>query len=147
MDILGIRQNFAVEKSQYSQYDTNAISNFKSSGISSNNTAGTEPEKVHIDMRNISPDEYSALVRSGLADIPVPMVLPDGQYHLDGKQSDLSNKKVDYIGQIERSIEFGKSVGDFKSVDFLTDRLAQVKALHGVEYLPIKDSKGIDIAV
>lgn len=146
MDISGVRQNIAVEKGQYSQYNTNAISNFKSAGISSGNTV-TEPEKVHIDMRNISPDEYSELVRSGIADIPVPMILPDGQYHLDGKQSDLSNKKVDYIGQIERSIEFGKSVGDFKSVDFLTDRLAQVKALHGVEYLPVKDSKGVNIAV
>ncbi|SEI08005.1 hypothetical protein SAMN05660691_03420 [Rheinheimera pacifica] len=146
MDISGIRQNIAVEKSQYSQYNTNAISNFKSSGISSDNTV-TEPEKVHIDMRNISPDEYSELVRSGIADIPVPMILPDGQYHLDGKQSDLSNKKVDYIGQIEKSIEFSKSIGDHKSVDFLTGRLDQVKKLHGLEYIPIQDSKGIDVAV
>lgn len=147
MDISGIRQNFAMEKGQYSQYNANTVSNFQSSGIFANNTAGTEPERVHIDMRNISPDEYSALVRSGIADIPVPMILPDGQYHLGGKQSDLSNKKVDYIGQIEKSIEFSKSIGDHKSVDFLTDRLDQVKKLHGLEYIPIQDSKGIDVAV
>lgn len=99
-----------------------------------------------VDMHNISPNEYAELVRSGLAELPVPMVLPPGgRIYLDGDPTVLGNLKTDYIGQIENSMDFCQSICDHKMAEFYAGRLSIVKNLHGLEYSPTESAAGIDI--
>ncbi|MDH3326447.1 MAG: hypothetical protein OEM38_07010 [Gammaproteobacteria bacterium] len=105
----------------------------------------SNPPKKTIDMHDISPREYSELVRAGLADIPVPIIFPGGRVHLDGKQAEMADVKTDYIAQSKNSIELKKSIGDTSGADFLLSRLSVVEELHGVKFLPKENSKGIDL--
>lgn len=97
-----------------------------------------------IDMRNISPNEYSELVRAGITELPAPMLLPLGIFDLYGRRADLSDQKVDYLAQLEQSLMFNESIGDVKSAAFLRERLAIVNALHGKTVTSAALSQGID---
>ncbi len=145
MQIQEVRQNVATSTAPL--VNNNDRSNSTSSaelnpkGISTQ----VEPSMRAIDMHNISPNEYNELVRSGKADLPVPMLHPGGRVHLDGQQADRGDVKVDYIAQIEQEIKFSQSIGDTDGADFLLNRLTIVEALHGQEYESRDSSKGIDI--
>ncbi|MCF6441804.1 hypothetical protein L1077_20415 [Pseudoalteromonas luteoviolacea] len=144
MYIQGMGQSYAANE-HFTAQNTSAIkANSQEAGTVASRDEVIKTEQ-RIDMRNISPNEYNELVRSGVADLPVPMVLPGGRIYLDGRQTEMGDVKTNYIGQIEQSIEFNQDIGDFGQVAFLKDRLAIVKGLHGQTFIPSTFSQSVDI--
>lgn len=143
MDLQGVGQTNATYMSRDLPSSQDVSSSQSKDVIEKSHSS--EPQIRTIDMRNISPNEYNELVRAGLADLPVPMVLPGGRVHLDGQQELMADVKTDYIAQIEQSIEFSKSIDDKASVLFLQKRLAIVTELHGQEYESSQATKGVDV--
>ncbi|MCF2909800.1 hypothetical protein L1285_15850 [Pseudoalteromonas sp. DL2-H2.2] len=144
MNIQGMGQNFAVTNTnKYNTAGKSQVSAYQQTDAVKTSSGGQAEQT--IDMNSISPNQYNALVRSGVADLAVPMVLPGGRVHLDGQQAQMGDVKTDYIGQIKQSIEFSESIGDVGQVDFLKERLAVVRALHGQSYMPSEASEGLNI--
>jgi len=102
----------------------------------SNENQQSIPRKV--DMRNISLNEINELIRAGvdgLLDVmPWPGInLEQFKNDIDGSyREQLANKKIDFLGQIERSISFEKSRG--QSTNFLDNILSNLKQIHGTEF-------------
>ncbi|KZN44654.1 hypothetical protein [Pseudoalteromonas luteoviolacea] len=144
MYIQGMGQSYAAREHYTAQNKSDLKANTRAAGTLASHDEVIKTEQ-RIDMRNISPNEYNELVRSGVADLPVPMVLPGGRIYLDGRQADMGDVKTDYIGQIEQSIEFNQDIGDFDQIAFLKDRLAIVKGLHGQTFIPSTFSQSVDI--
>lgn len=144
MQIQGIWQTIATQPHQSANKSSpsNPITSDELSN--SNGITQSEPAIRSIDMHNISPNEYNELVRAGLAELPVPMLLPGGRVHLDGQQAEMGDVKMDYIAQIEQSMKYSQSIGDSEGVDFLRMRLSIVKELHGNEYAVQESNKGIN---
>ncbi|MCE9687645.1 hypothetical protein LZP73_15765 [Shewanella sp. AS16] len=141
-----MRQNLAVTtgRTTEAKQQHDMAGQYVEAGVGAKPPSSGNQAKVSIDMHNISANEYNELVRSGITDLPVPLVLPGGRVQLDGQQSEMGEVKTDYIAQITQSIEFKKSIGDISGVDFLMKRLAQVEELHGKEYTPTQAGTGID---
>ena len=147
MQIQGIRQNVATPTVQLVD-DNNRLNSTSSTELNPKGiSTQAEPSMREIDMHNISPNEYNELVRSGHADLPVPILFPGGRVHLDGQQEEMGDVKMDYIAQIEQLIEYRQSIGDTDGANFLLNRLTVVEGLHGQEYESHESSKGINITV
>ncbi|KZN62390.1 hypothetical protein N473_19245 [Pseudoalteromonas luteoviolacea CPMOR-1] len=145
MNIQGMGQNIAATN-PYGGQNQPRVNGYQQNIESVTGSHERKPEvEQTINMHNISPNEYNAMVRSGVADLAVPMVLPGGRIHLDGHQAEMGDVKTDYIGQIEQSIEFSESIGDIKNAEFLKNRLAIVKDLHGQSFMLTQSSEGVSI--
>lgn len=148
MNIQGIRQTVAETTGQILPARENkSVATTETSDTNIGIDINKQSSQKRIDMRNISPNDYNELVRSGITDLPVPMVQPGGRLHLDGQQADMADIKTDYIDQIEQSIASKTRIGDLNGVDFLKERLDKVKALHGQEFTPIDGAEGIHLTV
>jgi hypothetical protein len=147
MQIQGIRQNVATPTTQLVKNNDHLNSTSSTEQNPKGISTQAEPSMRSIDMHNISPNEYNELVRSGKADLPVPIPLPGGQFHIDGKQAEMGDVKMDYIAQIEQSIKYSQSIDDTDGADFLLNRLTIVEDLNGQEYESRDSSKGINITV
>lgn len=146
MHIQEMRQNIAMSTALF--VNNNDRLNSTSNAELTHKGISTQAESSMraIDMHNISPNEYNELVRSGKADLPVPMLHPGGRVYLDGQQADMGDVKMDYIAQIEQAIKFSQSIGDEDGANFLLNRLTIVETLHGQEYESLESSKGINIS-
>ena len=93
-----------------------------------------------IDMRNVSVNEINELIKSGVEGLLdfVPLIPPQTVKEYGSESA--ANIKIDYLGQIERSIEFKKSVAEDTS--FLKEVLEKIKNIDGMA-MPQK----IDITV
>lgn len=97
-----------------------------------------------VDMRNVSLDEINELIRAGVDGLLD--VLPVSSIDIDRVNRDadgsyraaISSRKIDFLGALEKSIEFEKSIG--KSTDFLEKSLANLKRINGMEFPPGVDA-------
>ncbi|NKC18419.1 MULTISPECIES: hypothetical protein [Pseudoalteromonas] len=143
MEIQGVGQIFATSGNNSNKLAQSGLET--DSAFSSSSSSVESQIEKRIDMHNISPNEYNMLVRAGVADLPIPMVLPNGRLYLDGQQGKMGDVRTDYIGQIEQSIKYSKSIGDVNQANFLENRLAIVKELHGKDYLQTEHALGLDV--
>jgi len=133
MNITSTGQYLPVSNTQSDNKVASPTSN--SASISRENQQSI-PKKV--DMRNISLNEVNELIRAGvdgLLDVMPWSGIDLDKYknNIDGSyRKELSNKKIDFIGQIERSISFEKSRG--QSTNFLDNILSNLKQIHGTEF-------------
>lgn len=93
-------------------------------------TTNPDAQVKTIDMRNVSLNEINALIKSGVDGLLD--IVPAVSSQLTSQQGDESeaNIKVDFISQIEATIEFHKSRGE--NVDFLNHVLANIRSLDGM---------------
>ncbi|NOX83929.1 MAG: hypothetical protein GXP06_13285 [Alphaproteobacteria bacterium] len=98
--------------------------------------AGIKSTTRQVDMRNVSLTEINQLIKSGvdglLDALPVSNIGQSIRL-ANGSPSDreaLMNQKVDFIGQIEKSIAFEKSRG--LSTAFLENILANLNRIDGM---------------
>jgi len=126
MNISSLGQNFATTNTRSG--NTVPPQSKIESNINQNSTQSTK-----IDMRDISIDEVNTLIKSGespLLDV-VPFIPPNILQQYDYDPEKIGKIRVDLIGQVEKSIEFKKSIGE--NTDFLEDVLKKFKDLDGTE--------------
>ena len=126
MDVSALRQNLTASNARSGNV-------FPPQSKIENNTTPKNSESIKIDMRNISINEVSLLIKSGessLLDV-VPFIPPNTLQQYDYDPEKIGKIRVDLIGQVETSIEFKKSIGE--NTDFLEGVLKKFKALDGTE--------------
>lgn len=109
MDIAPIVQGFPV---QSSHRGNNLPKTEKVSLADTSEKIGKSSKQVNL--RDVSINEINALIKSGnteLLDV-VPFIPPHilKQYNYDGES--IGNHRVDLLGQVEKSIDFKKSIGE-----------------------------------
>lgn len=95
-----------------------------------------------VDFRDVSINEINALIKSGKTELldVVPFIPPHllEQYNYDPES--IGNHRVDLLGQVEKSIDFKKSIGE--NASFLEKVLENIKSIDST-YLITK----VDVAV
>lgn len=135
MNITSIVQSFSVQNS----HGGNSLpQDKKTSSADTPEHIGKSPKQV--DLRNVSINEINELIKTGKTELldVVPFIPPHvlEQYNLNSE--DIGNIHVDLLGQVEKNIDFRKSIGE--SVTFLEKLLEDFKSIDGA-YL----TKKIDI--
>ena len=127
MNISNVGQNYSITTTASgNKMPTESIAVGKN--INQNNSQPTK-----IDMRNISIDEINTLIKSGesaLLDV-VPFIPLNVLEQYNNDPEKIGKIKVDLIGQVEKSIDFKKSIGE--NTDFLSGVLNKFKDLDGKE--------------
>jgi hypothetical protein len=137
MNIVPLVQSF----SSQSSHDGNSLPQTqKASPADTSENIGKISKQVNL--HDVSINEINALIRSGkneLLDV-VPFIPPNilEQYNYDPES--IGNHRVDLLGQMEKSIDFKKSIGE--DTTFMEKALENIKNIDGT-YLPTK----IDITV
>ncbi len=98
-------------------------------------SAGTsddiEKNYGRVDLRDVSINKINALIKSGKTELldVVPFIPPHilAQYNYDPES--IGNHRVDLLGQVEKSIDFKRSIGE--GVSFLEKVLENLKSIDG----------------
>ena len=97
-------------------------------------TKNTETSSKKIDLQNVSINEVSALIKSGKTELlgVVPFIPPHvlEQYNYDPEL--IGEHRVDLLGQVEKSIDFRKSIGG--NTDYLQTVLDKLMKINGAEF-------------
>lgn len=137
MNIAPIVQGFSVQ----SLHSGNSLP--KTEKVSSADTSDNIGKSAkQVDLRDVSINEINSLIKSGKTELleVVPFIPPHilKQYNYDPEA--IGNHRADLLGQVEKSIDFKKSIGE--NANFLEKVLENLKSIDGV-YLTTK----IDITV
>jgi len=122
MNISSMGMNFPVQNIQSGNNTPSKIA----SAASDSNIQSTHQSKA-VDMRNVSLNEINALIRSGVDGLldTMPFISPliVNQYGAEYA----ANIKVDFLAQLENSIEFKKSNGeDTAFIEKILDNLKEI---------------------
>jgi hypothetical protein len=94
-------------------------------------TPNSDTQVKTINMRNVSLNEINALIRAGVDGLLDIAPAVSSQLNNPYETGSAANIKVDFISQIEATIEFQKSRGE--NVDFLNHVLANIKSIDGMK--------------
>jgi len=90
------------------------------------------PPPRNVDLRNVSINEINELIRSGVEGLleVVPFISPQIVNQYGAERA--ANIKIDFLGQIERSIGYKKSIG--QETEFLQELLETLKEIDGTKF-------------